>query len=455
MLVSLASNLETGTLQSHEQVDSNRYEALSTQIHQAHLEPGLAGCALGFCMLGPTGEVLVDENAQTALIPASALKTLTTATALQILGPEFHFQTKLLATSPVENGVITGDLIILGGGDPMLSLLDLEKWSGILKKQGISTIQGRILGDGRRFTGSLFNDYWDWGDIGNGYGSPVSGLNLEHNRYTVVFQPGATVGAPAKVLGVSPQVPGVQMINEVITGPPGGSDAIVIHGGERTPQVTFRGSVPVDMPKATVLGAVTDPEEFAAFHLRQILLKAGINVLGGTGSARGVALVGIPDQKPLLVYNSPPLLQIITSIHATSDNQETQCVYLQLGLQQQKPPDAIIRDHWRAVGIDFTALRMEDGCGLARADHIRPLDLAKLQYFALHGLHGEAYAASLLKNESLRWKGGAMSSIRSTTGYITDTGGNVYSFAFMVNHYTDKNAVNALRETIVKTISAW
>jgi D-alanyl-D-alanine carboxypeptidase/D-alanyl-D-alanine-endopeptidase (penicillin-binding protein 4) len=91
--------------------------------------PQLAGAAIGFCLINAKGETVLAEDAHTAFIPASSLKTLTTATALEILGPDFRFTTELKSTSPIKGGVIQGDLVISGGGDPMLSIDDLKAWA--------------------------------------------------------------------------------------------------------------------------------------------------------------------------------------------------------------------------------------------------------------------------------------------------------------------------------------
>jgi D-alanyl-D-alanine carboxypeptidase/D-alanyl-D-alanine-endopeptidase (penicillin-binding protein 4) len=103
-------------------------------------------------------------------------------------------------------------------------------------------------------------------------------------------------------------------------------------------------------------------------------------------------------------------------------------------------------------GLNFMGLRMVDGCGLARADHIRPVDLARLQFLAARGTQGLVYQDSLLSKAGLRWKGGAMSGVRSTTGYVTSFTGQEYCFAFMVNHYRDGSAVASLRDALIQKI---
>lgn len=411
--------------------------------------PGFAGAALGFCLLDPDGRVVAGKNPQVALIPASSLKTVTTATALEKWGPDHRIETRLTATAEILDGGIAGDLVIVGGGDPMLSLKDLRNWAAQLQKRGLKRVTGRILGDGRLFPGSFYDDFWNWGDLGNGYGSPVCGLNLEHNRYVVVFRAADQVGGPTALLGMVPEVPGVTWVNETLTGAVDSGDGVVIHGGERTSVLHFRGTVPLGQAAFQVTGAVPDPERYAAHHLKRALIEAGIEVAGAAEAVKGRAA----GQVELLRHVSPTLLEIITSIHATSDNHETECLFRLLGLRQSKAAEGVVREHWKARGLEFSGLRMEDGCGLARADFITPHDLARLQFLAAAGPHGMVYKASLLQKGALRWKGGAMSGVRSVTGIVTRSDGREMSFALMVNHYADAGAVAALRELFIEEIS--
>ncbi|MDZ4403353.1 D-alanyl-D-alanine carboxypeptidase/D-alanyl-D-alanine-endopeptidase [Prosthecobacter sp.] len=418
-----------------------RFPGIVALLKEARANPALAGAAIGFCLINAQGEVVMEDNAQTAFIPASSLKTLTTATALEVLGPDFRFTTTLKSTAPMKDGTIAGDLVIVGGGDPMLAMADLQAWAADLKKRGLKRITGRVRGDASLFSGSLYGDFWNWGDIGNGYGSGVSGLNLNHNRYILVFRAGAAVGTPAELLGISTELPAIAWKNEVTTGPTGSGDGVVIHGGESTTKVHLRGTVPLGAAKFQVTGAVPDPERFIAHHFSRVLVTAGIQI---NEAASG-------NNKPeheLLKHESPSLTDIVTSIHATSDNHETECVFRMLGLKAGKAPDVVIREHWKPRGLDFIGLRMEDGCGLARADFIRPLDLACLQFLAGKGPQGAVYKASLLSKDGLRWKGGAMSGVRTVTGYVTGKSGEEFCFAFMVNHYADGKVVSELNQRL-------
>ena len=429
----------------------SRHDALAGVLERARREPGLEGAAVGLCILDATGKTVFSHQADTAYIPASSLKTLTTATALELLGQDFRFETRLLATAPPTEGVLQGDLILQGGGDPLLSLRDLARLAAELHSAGLRQISGRILGDGSLFTGSLYDDHWSWGDIGNGYGSPVAGLNLEHNRYQAVFAPGTTEGLPAQLVEITPEVPGITWINAVRTGPAESGDGVMIHGGERTPRLHLRGTVPLGAAQFRVSGAVPDPELFAAHHLRAALITAGIEVAGAAATANAPP----PESCTVLVsHRSPPLLDLIGHIHATSDNHETECLFRRLGIELGKAPEEVVRQHWRGRGLVFRGLRLEDGCGLARADSIRPRDLAELQRLAATGPVGETYLSSLvvLRDGAIQAKGGAMSGVRSLTGRALSQSGRTLFFALIINHAESGAAATHLREAVLDTL---
>lgn len=431
-----------------------------TILDEARATAGMEGAAIGFCLIDAAGEVVFEDHARTAFIPASSLKTVVTATALEQLGPDYRFETQLLGTARTDgDGTLTGDLVLRGGADPTLSLQDLSTIAARLAGGGLKRVTGRIIGDGRLLEANVFDNFWEWGDIGNGYGSAVSGLNLEHNRFRARLRGSGQPGEAARLEQVSPEIPAVKLENHTIVGPAGSGDGVTIYGGQFAQRVVFRGTVPPSGRSIEVTGAVPDPERFAAEHLRRALIEKGIVIDGEISTVGDLLAAGqaVPDAPfKMHVHQSDALITIVETIHGRSDNHETECLHRLLGVKAGKAPEQVIREHWAGRGLTFEGLRMEDGCGLARADFIRPIDLTRLQHLMGNGEQGQVYKDSLLGSpeRDIIWKAGAMSSVRTYTGYVRSKAGEQFCFTLMMNHYSDGSAVSELRDQIVDAMLA-
>ncbi|MEM7387057.1 MAG: D-alanyl-D-alanine carboxypeptidase/D-alanyl-D-alanine-endopeptidase [Verrucomicrobiota bacterium] len=424
-------------LTSYEKYPYHSVRNLLIRMQQAE---GLETAAIGFCLIGEDPEPLVQWNADRGLIPASTLKTITSATALERLGPDFSFKTRLLAPGkPDASGTIEGDLVFVGGGDPTLSSQDLKRWAVNLRNAGVKKITGRIIGDARFFPESIAVDAWDWGDVSNYYGAGASGLNLDHNRFLARFKPAEQPGDRADFLGTDPKLEGVTYVNRMLTGSPDSGDGGSVYGGPYNNTITFRGTVPMG-PEFVIQGAVPDPALHAAQSLTRFLRLEGISV-GRPPTTRRL-LTSLEQKMPsptvaLESHQSESLFKIITHLHKVSDNVEAECLFRYLGQRFRSRPADLIREHWGQKDISFLGLRMEDGSGLARANLIRPRDLAQVVYHTRKGVHGDLFYASLNAYFSgqVRWKGGAMSRVRCYTGFVKGQSGQEYTFALMINNH--------------------
>ena len=146
-----------------------------TLIESIAADPTLENAVTGICAMAGDGRVLVDINAKTMMLPASNMKLISTGAAIHKLGPDFRFETAIGHDGAIEDGVLKGNLYIIGGGDPTLGSKDsiavsLEKifaeWEGMVRQAGIRKIEGRIIGDGRSFEGMMEEPTWLWNDIG-------------------------------------------------------------------------------------------------------------------------------------------------------------------------------------------------------------------------------------------------------------------------------------------------
>ncbi|HUF63629.1 MAG TPA: D-alanyl-D-alanine carboxypeptidase/D-alanyl-D-alanine-endopeptidase, partial [Verrucomicrobiales bacterium] len=408
-------------------------------------------------------EPLTELRADRAMIPASTLKVVTTATALEVLGPEFRFVTRLRAAGRWDaDGVLEGDLYVTGGGDPALQSGVLREWATELAAEGLKEVRGDVIGDARFFPEEILSGAWNWGDVGNYYGAGAAGLNVDHNRYRAVFRPGTSAGDAAELLRVEPEPYGVRLINGMRTGPEGSGDRGSAFASAYGTEVRFSGTVPAGAAEFGISGATPDPPRQAASVMRAALSDAGVEVGGEALTDRELRERGeSPSEFPagavdLRIHESVPLEEIVRHLHFVSDNVEAECCYRLLARRAgvERGVEAIER-HWASRGLQFEGLRMEDGSGLARADVIRPLDLARLLREVRRGPYGEVFYASLPAHREgrVRWKGGAMSRVRGYAGYVeTRTRGELV-LVLMVNHQEpDEAALSEWKERILERV---
>ena len=401
-------------------------------------DPAFHGVAVSMAVLDEDGGVwFASPLARTAMCPASALKVLTTGAALAKLGPDFRFETKL-TTSARAGDAINGDLIIVGGGDPTLTTRRLVAMMDDLANGGLRRIDGRVLVDASFFPEYPMSDHWNFGDVGNAYGAGAYGLNVNHNRTVLRFRPGRAVGMEAAFLGAGMLLPGVVWDHRVTTGPPGSGDGVVVYSEPYGARVTTRGTVPAGAGEFAVRAAIPNPPETAAAVARAALLKMGVEITGREHKA-------VRADEVLAATSSVPLIDIIRNIHHTSDNVEAQCVFLRLA--PEGDPAAVVRTHWQDAGVEFAALRLLDGSGLARANMIRAVDLAAVTHAALAAEHGDVFHESLpvYQDGAVRSKPGGMSGVSTGTGTITTAGGRRMTYAFMANGAPDTQAARNLR----------
>jgi serine-type D-Ala-D-Ala carboxypeptidase/endopeptidase (penicillin-binding protein 4) len=166
-----------------------------------------------------TGKVLYELNGDKLMIPASVLKLVTSAAALDILGPDYRFRTRIGYTGTIEKGILKGNLVVMGGGDPALGseyFRDhyflphfLEVWAQKIKAAGISRIEGNLILDGSLYDAEKIPPTWIWEDMGNYYGAGASALTVYDNLFRISFRSPAEAGRPAEIVSMQPLVGGL------------------------------------------------------------------------------------------------------------------------------------------------------------------------------------------------------------------------------------------------------
>ena len=146
-----------------------------------------------------SGDTLYSLNADKLLLPSSTMKVITLAAAADRLGWDYTFDTRVSAAGTIDGGVLDGDLIITGSGDPSIDNWDgdatrlFHEWADALKTASIRRISGRIVGDDRAFDGEALGAGWMWDDLDRSFAAGVSALQFNENTAQITVLPGAAV----------------------------------------------------------------------------------------------------------------------------------------------------------------------------------------------------------------------------------------------------------------------
>ena len=146
-----------------------------------------------------TGKVVINRNGQTGMAPASSQKVITAASAFELLGSNYRYQTELSYDGKIEDGVLSGNLYIMGYGDPTLGSARydntsqqvlLTKWIDAIRKAGIKKVDGDVICFDKAWESQTLPGGWIWDDIGNYYGAGASAINWSENSYDIFFEVG-------------------------------------------------------------------------------------------------------------------------------------------------------------------------------------------------------------------------------------------------------------------------
>lgn len=408
-----------------------------------------------------SGETLYRHNGATWLVPASTQKVLTVVAAADRLGWNFRFETRLLATGPLVDGTLTGDLIAVGTGDPTInprhpSRVDtFDDWARALRAKGVRRIAGHVVGDDHAVSEPGWGIGWAWDDLSEGYGSPYGALQYRENEVQVVVGPGMTPGAPALV-ALSPAQHGLLVENLAVTAAPDAAAWLAVSRVAGTRFLRVEGDVPLGSDARTTTTATHNATLYFASELRAALIRHGIVVDGAAADIDElVPPPGREQAETLLVDLSPPLSEIVDPLLKWSLNGYAETLLMALDPTPPASADEgldVLRQTLAALGVDPASYSTRDGSGLSRNDYMsadalvatlagawnRP-DLRGPLMAALPHAGRTGGLAERLRGtpaEARVWaKTGSMSNVRSLAGYVETAGGEPLAFAILTNGF--------------------
>jgi D-alanyl-D-alanine carboxypeptidase/D-alanyl-D-alanine-endopeptidase (penicillin-binding protein 4) len=413
------------------------------------------------------GDVLFALNAGRLMMPASNMKILTLAAAAEALGWDHRFTTTLETTAPVEAGVLRGDLIVRGSGDPTISTRGnrgeavFDQWAAALRAAGISSIDGRILGDDGAFDDEGVGPGWSWDYLEAGYAAPVGALQYNENTADLTTAPGTAVGDPI-LFQLAPGT-GFTVTNRAVTTAGAESRVRGSVGVRRRidrPEIELSGMLPVDAPAATRVVAVLNPTQFFAESLKHALVARGIAVSGAAADMDDLVpmLPGTgPERRVLAAATSPTLREIGTVLMKVSQNQYAETLLKALGASDGGIGTTAggrrrLQDIFTSWGIPPDGYVVSDGSGLSRYNYVSPATVNAL-LARLHGdvRHRDAFIATLpiagkdgtiaSRMRRSRAEGnavaktGSIANTRALSGYVRSRSGETLAFSIIANDF--------------------
>ena len=445
-----------------------------------------------------TGKTLFSLNGDKLFTPASNTKLFTTAAALALIGPDYKFRTTVETTGTVDRyGRLSGDVILVGRGDPNLSgrtlpynlhtertqtpIRVLESLADQLVQRGVKFVDGDIIGDDSYFAFERYGEGWAQDDMSREWGAPVSALTINDNVIFVSVLPADRPGERA-FINITPFPDYYRLDNRIMTTPAGTGPRSVTMGREPgSNTLTLWGNIPVDDPGFHESVAIEDPADFAAQVFRTLLEQRGITVYGrarakhlelanlstfsvtamapaagGGGDLPRSNRAAIP---PLVLasYDSQPLMQDLRVINKVSQNLHAEIMLRLLGREKGtagtiEAGSEVVRGFLAQADIHSDEFVFLDGSGLSRQNLVTPHAIVKLLLYANRQPWGTQYMDTLpvggvdgslaerfrgtAGQGIIRAKTGSLGHVNTLAGYATTANGEHIAFSVMANNHT-------------------
>ncbi|MBM3789937.1 MAG: D-alanyl-D-alanine carboxypeptidase/D-alanyl-D-alanine-endopeptidase [Acidobacteria bacterium] len=456
--------------------DAEAAKAIQTKVAQYLKQPGIRSTTWGIEVIDPAnGQVLVSVNPEKPFLPASVLKVVTTAAALEKLGADFRFRTSLYTDGVLtEEGVLEGDLILVGRGDPDLSDPDasqlqkpaLQEIAEKLLELGIRKVQGDVFGDDSYFDSASHGNGWTTKDLQSFYGAPISALSIRNNIVWVHVRP-SKEDQRVRV-SLDPPTSYFSIRNLATTGASGTRRTIHARLIRGTRRLVVSGVLPARQNYTNYV-VVEKPAELTAMLLKEELGRRGIKVGGSVKAIHAGNAPPSPRESWTLLaeHQSPPLLRALDIINKRSDNLHAEMLLRVLGaelrgLGTDEAGLQVVRDFLVEAGMDDEKVCLKDGSGLSRENLLTPrfqtnllLFLSTRPYFdlfvntlAINGVDGtlKHRMSSRDVRGVIHAKTGSLNGVATLSGYMTTQSGRNLVFSIFANDA--RTSMSRIRRTI-------
>ncbi len=449
-----------------------RLEKLEAEIDEI-LEAGIESSAkVGVRAVDvETGRVLYEKNGDRGFNPASNMKLLTSAAALDVFGPSETFETRLLAADPHE-GVVEGPLYVEGEGEPFLLFEDFVDWAAELHLKGVERIEGDLVIDDSIFDGDYLPPAFDQKDEDASYRAPIGAVSVNFNAVTIIVTPAEKPGR-APGVRMFPPNDHVTIANEAqtVVGPGQQLDFDSEADGEGGTRIKVGGVVGTGSEEVRSRLRIDHPPAYAGAVLRAALAMVGVEIEGKVRTGE------TPEEAEVVVsHESQPLSYILLAMNKWSNNFMAEQLFRRLGVDDEETPSSWEASRERLLafieraGLEPDALTVKNGSGLYDGNSVSPRQFTTLLTYMLEHRAAPEFLASLaiggkdgtledrMTDEQVagrvRAKTGTLAHVSALSGYVTTQSGRRVAFSILLNETPDKGwTYRSMQDEIARALA--
>lgn len=388
-----------------------------------------------------TGEVVFDKNSRVGLATASTLKIITAASAYELLGRNFRYETKFGYVGKIRNKKLVGDFYIKPSGDPTLgswrykSCSDtalLNKIFSTVKNLNIKSYNAITI-DNKGWTSETIPDGWTWQDIGNYYGAGATAFNWRENQFDIVMKSGKEIGDAVSIVKTIPKISTIALISLVKSAAKGTGDHSYVYYPLQTTGAIIRGTIPVNENAFTIAAANPVPEkEFDFLFMQNLSSQLKMGQIHNEYHSN--------DTTILFTHYSPSLDSIVywflkKSINLYGEALTKTIAYQKTGFGETDKGVDTIKNFWKEKGIAPTELNMVDGSGLSPLNRITTHAQVTVLKYARSQPWFAGYFDAFPEYNGMKMKSGTITNVKGFCGYQKSKDGKEYIFSFLVNNY--------------------
>lgn len=406
-----------------------------------------------------TGKPVYALNEQVGLAPASTQKLFTSVASFEMLGNDYAYQTNIGYDGSISNNTLTGNIYIVGAGDPSLGSFRFNSTKrevvlstilNALQKAGIKKIDGDIILDDSKFSYQPLPGGWIWDDIGNYYGAGTWALNWNENQYDLVMNTGSRTGDSVTIVKTDPELEVSSFKNLLTTGKPGSGDNGYIYLPPYSANAFVTGTEAAGQKNFAISGSIPFPAVTFAKELENYFIQNNITVTGSFKNSETINAnkAALPTFKNLLTTITSPTFDTLNywflqkSINLYGEAFAKTLALEKNGMGITDSGVEIIKDFWAGHGIERAAINIIDGSGLSPQNRVTTNAMVTVLQFAQTRPWFQSFYNALPVYNNIKMKSGTINGAKAFAGYQTSKSGMQYTFAIIINNFdTDAGSI--------------